>query len=140
MNKDIYLLRATECAAIASFKFIGHKNKAIIDAAAVKAMEIILNNPYFRYRIISGEGILDQAPMLYDGQILGSSTDPRAQLDLVVDPIEGTKAAAYNYAGSVSTIAATNAGQMRYLPEMYMEKLFVAPRFRKVIDLNQSLA
>lgn len=140
MNKDIYLLRATECASIASFKFIGQKKKNIIDEAAVQAMQMVLNNPYFRYRVVSGEGVLDEAPMLYDNQILGSLNKEAIELDLVVDPIEGTKAAAYNYAGSVSTIAATLRNQMRYLPEMYMEKLFVAREFQHVIDLTKSLA
>ena len=137
MNKDIYLLRAVECAAIAAYKYIGQKNKNKLDEVAVEAIKTILNDSQIGFRVISGEGALDHAPMLYDGQILGNKD--KIVFDLAVDPIEGTTPAAFNNAGSISTIAACEPNAMMYIPEMYMEKLFVNNALSQVIDLQDGI-
>ncbi|WP_053228498.1 fructose-bisphosphatase class II [Spiroplasma taiwanense] len=138
MNKDIVLLRTVEVAAIASYKYIGKKNKDLVDQAAVEAFEVMLKNEKgFKLKVVNGEGELD---MLYVGQILGDTTDPSVNtFDVSVDPVEGTNPAAYNFAESISTIAISGENTMLQLPEMYMEKLFVSDEFRDVINLNNGI-
>ncbi|QGS51708.1 fructose-bisphosphatase class II [Spiroplasma tabanidicola] len=141
MNRDIVLLRAVEVAALATHKYIGRKDKKLIDQAAVEALEVILKNEKdFKLKVVNGEGELDEAPMLYSGQILGDIENPEAKIyDLSVDPVEGTYPAAYNFAGSVAAIAVSRLNTQLQLPEMYMEKLFVSDEFREWIDLKKGI-
>ncbi|MBE4703841.1 fructose-bisphosphatase class II [Spiroplasma platyhelix] len=138
MNKDMHLIRAIEMAAIAAYKYIGTKNKNAVDDAAVQALETILKVAPIKTKVVIGEGELDQAPMLYVGQELG--TAPNVTFEIAVDPIEGTYPAAYNIAGSIACLAAAKPGTMVYLPEMYMDKLFVNQELAHVIDLEKGLA
>ncbi|WP_339034611.1 fructose-bisphosphatase class II family protein [Spiroplasma endosymbiont of Cantharis rufa] len=139
MNRDIILLRTVEVAAIASYKYIGKKNKNLVDQAAVEAFQVMLKNEKgFKLKVVNGEGELDEAPMLFVGQILGDLEDPSVlTYDISVDPVEGTHPAAYNYAGSISTIAFSRENTMLQLPEMYMEKLFVSTEFKECINLSK---
>lgn len=138
MNKDMHLIRAVEMAAIAAYKYIGSKDKNAVDDAAVQALETILSVAPIKTKVVIGEGELDQAPMLYVGQELGLA--PVTTFELAVDPIEGTYPAAYNIAGSIACLAAAKPGSMTYLPEMYMEKLFVNEQLAEIIDLKKGLA
>lgn len=137
MNKDMHLIRAIEMAAIAAYKYIGSKDKNAVDQAAVQALETILKFAPIKTKIVIGEGELDQAPMLYVDQELGQGQD--FTYELAVDPIEGTYPAAYNIAGSIATLAAAKPNSMTYLPEMYMEKLFVSQELADVIELKNGL-
>lgn len=137
MNKDMHLIRAVEMAAIASYKYIGSKDKNAIDAAAVHALETILKLAPIKTKVVIGEGELDQAPMLFVGQELGKNSV--LTFELAVDPIEGTYPAAYNIAGSIAVLAAAKPNSMLYLPEMYMEKLFVNQELAHVINLEKGL-
>ncbi|AUM62485.1 fructose-bisphosphatase class II family protein [Spiroplasma monobiae] len=141
MNRDIVLLRTVEVAAIASYKYIGKKDKDLVDQAAVEAFEVMLKNEKgFKLKVVNGEGELDQAPMLFVGQILGDLEDPSVMTyDVSVDPVEGTHPAAYNFAGSIATIAFSKENTMLQLPEMYMEKLFVSTDFIDQIDLSKGI-
>ncbi|AVP49435.1 fructose-bisphosphatase class II [Williamsoniiplasma luminosum] len=140
MNKDIILLRTVEVAAIASYKYIGKKNKNILDGAAVEAMEKVLNSAEgFSIKVVNGEGELDNAPMLYSGQILGDKSTKVPMFDVCVDPVEGTNPAASNFAGSIATIAISRLNTMLKLPEMYMEKLFVSNQLKDCADLQQGI-
>ncbi|WP_338985426.1 fructose-bisphosphatase class II family protein [Spiroplasma endosymbiont of Diplazon laetatorius] len=141
MNRDIVLLRTVEVAAIASYKYIGKKDKDLVDKAAVEAFEVMLKNEKgFKLKVVNGEGELDQAPMLFVGQILGDLEDPSVMTyDVSVDPVEGTHPAAYNFAGSIATIAFSKENTMLQLPEMYMEKLFVSTEFINDIDLSKGI-
>ncbi|PPE04147.1 fructose-bisphosphatase class II [Williamsoniiplasma lucivorax] len=140
MNKDIILLRTVEVAAIASYKYIGKKDKNTLDGAAVEAMEVVLKSAEgFSVKVINGEGELDEAPMLYSGQILGDQSNQKHMFDVCVDPVEGTNPAAYNFAGSIATIAISRLNTMLKLPEMYMEKLFVSSQFKDCADLKQGI-
>lgn len=138
MNKDMHLVRAVEMAAIAAYKYIGSKDKNAVDDAAVQALEIILKDAPIKTKVVIGEGELDQAPMLYIGQELGNNNS-NLTFELAVDPIEGTYPAAYNMAGSISCLAAAKPGTITYLPEMYMEKLFVNQELANIIDLKKGL-
>lgn len=137
MNKDMHLIRAVEMAAIAAYKYIGSKDKNAVDGAAVAALETMLKVAPIKTKVVVGEGELDQAPMLYVGQELGVA--PVTTFELAVDPIEGTYPAAYNVAGSVACLAAAKPETMMYLPEMYMEKLFVSQNLAGVINLEKGL-
>ncbi|AUB31369.1 fructose-bisphosphatase class II family protein [Spiroplasma floricola] len=141
MNRDIVLLRTVEVVAIASYKYIGKKDKNLVDKAAVEAFEVMLKNEKgFRLKVVNGEGELDQAPMLFVGQLLGDLEDPSVMTyDVSVDPVEGTHPAAYNFAGSIATIAFSRENTMLQLPEMYMEKLFVSTEFINEIDLKKGI-
>ncbi|ATZ16611.1 fructose-1,6-bisphosphatase II [Entomoplasma freundtii] len=141
MNKDMVLLRAVEMAAIASYKYIGKKDKNALDGAAVEAMKVMLGkNIGIKLRVVNGEGELDNAPMFYYGQILGDVDNPHAPtLDMSVDPVEGTNPAAYNFAGSIATIAVSREGTMKQFPEMYMEKLFISPSLAGMVDFQEPL-
>lgn len=137
MNKDMHLIRAVEMAAIAAYKYIGSKDKNAVDDAAVQALETILKDAPIKTKVVIGEGELDQAPMLYIGQELGKGSN--LTFELAVDPIEGTYPAAYNIAGSIASLAAAKPETIMYLPEMYMEKLFVNQELANVIDLKKGL-
>ncbi|AKX34456.1 fructose 1,6-bisphosphatase II [Spiroplasma litorale] len=141
MNKDIILLRTVEVAAIASYKYIGKKDKNLVDKAAVEAFEVMLKNEKgFILKVINGEGELDNAPMLYVNQMLGDINNPESPIfDVSVDPIEGTNPAAYNFAGSISTIAVSRENTMLQMPEMYMEKLFVKDKYVNTINLADGI-
>lgn len=134
----MHLIRAVELAAIAAYKYIGSKDKNLVDEAAVKTLQIMLQSAPIRTRVIVGEGELDQAPMLYVNQELGQK-ESKIKFDIAVDPIEGTYPAAYNIAGSISCLAAARENTITALPEMYMEKLFVSPTLAKVINLEKGL-
>ena len=137
MNKDMYLIRAIEMAAVAAYRHIGSKDKIAVDDAAVQALQTILNAATIKTKVVIGEGELDQAPMLYVGQELGKGSS--VTFELAVDPIEGTYPAAYNIAGSIACLAAAKPKTMTYLPEMYMEKLFVSQQLAHVINLKNGL-
>ena len=96
-------LNVTSKAALASYKFIGRKDKIAADKAAVDSMRKELNKLDIRGEIVIGEGELDEAPMLYIGENVGTNTGP--DIDIAVDPLEGTNFAANNLPGALSVIA-----------------------------------
>ncbi|ARU92047.1 fructose 1,6-bisphosphatase II [Spiroplasma clarkii] len=141
MNKDMILLRSVEVAAIATYKYIGKKDKNLVDKAAVEALQVMLKNEKgFQLKIVNGEGELDNAPMLFVGEMLGDTSNPEAPIfDVAVDPVEGTNPAAYNFAGSIAAIALSRENTMLQLPEMYMEKLFISDEFTNNITMGEDI-
>ncbi|MCE0494894.1 class II fructose-bisphosphatase [Vibrio salinus] len=129
-------VKVTEAAAIASYDHLGqgHKNKA--DLAAVDAMRYELNQMNIDGRIVIGEGEIDEAPMLYIGELLGQGG---TALDIAVDPIDGTRMVATGQDNAITVLAATPKDQMLAAPDMYMEKLVVSPQAKGVIDLERPL-
>ena len=97
------IINVTSNAAIASFHLVGKKNKIAADQSAVDAMRSELNKIDMTGEIVIGEGSLDEAPMLYTGEILGKKVGPK--FDIAVDPLEGTNFAANNLPGALSVIA-----------------------------------
>ena len=100
--EDLFLKVSTS-AAISSYNFVGKKDKILADKAAVDAMRSKLNKIDMKGRVVIGEGELDEAPMLYIGETLGTMSGP--ELDIAVDPLEGTNFAANNLPGALSVIA-----------------------------------
>lgn len=127
--------RVTESAALAAHKWLGKGDKNMADGAAVMAMRAMLNTIDIRGKVVIGEGLIDQAPMLYHGEIVGSGCfEPL--VDIAVDPIEGTRMVAVGQSNAISAILVAEANTLLSAPDMYMEKLIVGPEAKGVIDLN----
>ena len=134
----IEFTRATEAAALAGYKWLGRGDKNSADGAAVLAMRHVLNQINIRGEIVIGEGEIDEAPMLYIGEKVGTGFGD--DVDIAVDPIEGTRMTAMGQANAMTTLAVGEKGSFLKAPDMYMEKLIVGPAGRGHIDLNQTLA
>ena len=130
-------VNVTSKAAIASSHLVGKKNKIAADQAAVDAMRSELNKIDMTGEIVIGEGSLDQAPMLFTGEILGKKNGP--EFDIAVDPLEGTNFAANNLPGALSVIAVTEKGNLFKAPETYMHKIATAKVEKGLIDIDYSL-
>ena len=124
-------------AALSSSYLVGKKDKIAADKAAVDSMRIELNKIDIKGRIVIGEGELDQAPMLYIGERLGTNNGP--ELDIAVDPLEGTNFAAYNLPGALSVIAIAEKNNLFNAPETYMEKISAKVKDKSVIDLDYTV-
>ena len=124
----------TSQAALASSYLVGKKDKISADKAAVDSMRSNLNNLEIKGEIVIGEGELDEAPMLYIGEKLGTNKGP--EFDIAVDPLEGTNFAANNLPGALSVIAITEKNNLFKAPETYMEKISTKVNEKNVIDLD----
>jgi len=113
----------TSSAAISSFKYVGKKNKKLADKAATDDMRKNINNLNIKGEVVIGEGELDKAPMLYIGEKLGTGIGP--ELDIAVDPLEGTNFAANNLPGALSVLSISAKGNLFNAPETYMDKIAV---------------
>ncbi|TCJ98865.1 fructose-1,6-bisphosphatase II [Volucribacter psittacicida] len=129
--------RVTEAAALASFAWLGRGDKNAADNAAVSAMRLMLNLIDMQGTVVIGEGEIDQAPMLYIGETLG--TGKGEEVAIAVDPIDGTRMTAMGQANALSVLAAGGKETFLSVPDMYMEKLVVGPQAKGMIDLNLSL-
>ncbi len=118
------LVKVTSRAAINCYQFLGKGNKKIVDKAATDSMRNDLNNLEINGEVVIGEGELDQAPMLYIGEKLGKGNGPN--LDIAVDPLEGTNFAAKNIPGAISVLAVSEKGNLFNAPETYMNKIAVS--------------
>ncbi len=124
----------TSKAALASSYLVGKKDKIAADKAAVDSMRSELNKINIQGEIVIGEGELDEAPMLYIGEKIGSNKGP--EFDIAVDPLEGTNFAANNLPGSLSVIAIAEKNNLFKAPETYMEKISTRVNEKNVIDLD----
>ena len=124
-------------AAYASFHMVGKKDKIAADKAAVDAMRKELNKIDMSGQIVIGEGELDEAPMLYIGEKLGSGNGP--SLDIAVDPLEGTNFAANNLPGALSVIAVAEKSNLFNAPETYMDKIAITANEKGIVDLDNSV-
>ncbi len=127
----------TSKAALASSYLVGKKDKIAADKAAVDSMRSELNNLEMKGQIVIGEGELDEAPMLYIGEKLGTNNGP--VFDIAVDPLEGTNFAANNLPGALSVIAVAEKNGLFNAPETYMEKISTKITEKNVIDLDYTV-
>ena len=130
-------IKVSTRAALASHYLVGKKDKIAADKAAVDAMRTELNKIDMKGQIVIGEGELDEAPMLYIGEKLGTMIGP--ELDIAVDPLEGTNFAANNLPGALSVIAIGEKSNLFNAPETYMEKIATCKIAKGVIDLDHSI-
>ncbi|CAB4609101.1 MAG: fructose-bisphosphatase class II [Actinobacteria bacterium] len=131
------LIEAAIVASRAAFRHVGSENKFAVDRAAVDAMRASLNAQKQGFRVVIGEGVKDEAPMLFNGEILGVSGS--IDWDIAVDPIDGTRLAAYRLDGAVSVIGASEPGEMMNCPDVfYMKKLVCGPEGVGLLDIDYS--
>ena len=130
-------INVTSRAAYASSFFIGKKDKIAADKAAVDSMRSELNKINMTGEVVIGEGSLDEAPMLYTGEILGTKNGP--DFDIAVDPVEGTNFVANNLPGGLTVLAISEKGNLFNAPETYMNKIATGKIERGLIDLDYPL-
>ena len=131
-------INVTSKAAVSSFFQLGKKNKIAADKAAVDSMREELNKIDMSGEIVIGEGTLDEAPMLYTGEILGTNKGPK--FDIAVDPLEGTNFAANNLPGALSVLAVAKKDGLFKAPETYMHKIATTKVESGLIDLDYSVS
>jgi fructose-1,6-bisphosphatase II len=138
-NLAIELVRTTEAAALAAARWQGRGDKEAGDQAAVDAMRQVLATIEMDGTVVIGEGEKDEAPMLYNGERVGTGASPA--VDIAVDPVDGTRLLAEGRPGSIAVLAAAPGGAMFDPgPCVYMEKLVVGPDAADAVDLDASLA
>ena len=130
-------INVTSKAALASSYLIGKKDKNAADKAAVDSMRTELNKINMTGEIVIGEGYLDEAPMLYNGEILGTKNGPL--FDIAVDPLEGTNFAANNLPGAITVLAIGEKNNLFKAPETYMNKIATGKIENGLIDLDYPL-
>ena len=130
-------IKVSSKAALASSYLVGKKDKIAADQAAVDSMRKELNKISMNGKVVIGEGSLDEAPMLYTGELLGTKEGP--SFDIAVDPVEGTNFAANNLPGAIAVIAIAEKGNLFNAPETYMNKIATGPIEKGLIDLDNSL-
>ena len=142
------IIEVVEQAAIASSRWMGKGEKDTADEVAVEAMRERMNKIHMRGRIVIGEGERDDAPMLYIGEEVGICTQPNAkdvcnpdellEIDIAVDPCEGTNLVAYGQNGSMAVLAISEKGGLFAAPDFYMKKLAAPPQAKGKVDINKS--
>jgi fructose-1,6-bisphosphatase II len=133
------MVRVTEAAALASARFMGRGEKDEADRAAVEAMRQTMDEIEFAGTIVIGEGERDEAPMLWIGEPVGRRTTGREvnpEIDIAVDPLEGTNLVAHGQAGAITVLAASEKGGLINAPDTYLEKLCVGPVAAGKVDIR----
>ncbi len=139
---EVGFLRASEKAAIAAARTMGYGKRKYSDQVAVEAMREELNKLKMRASIVIGEGERDKAPMLYVGEPLGrgwTEGEIFPEVDIAVDPLEGTNLCATGSANSIAVIAASEKGGLLNAPDIYMDKIVVGPTAANFVSLNASV-
>jgi fructose-1,6-bisphosphatase II len=136
-NIAMELVRVTEAAAMAAARWIGRGEKEEADQAAVDAMRFVLDSVSIRGVVVIGEGEKDEAPMLYNGEEVGNGQGP--EVDVAVDPLEGTRLTALGQPNAIAVIAVAERGTMLFPgAALYMEKIAVGPDALDSIDIERS--
>ena len=135
MNRELSMefVRVTEAAAIACGRSVGRGDKNGADQLAVDAMRKAFDDVSISGTVVIGEGEMDEAPMLYIGEKVGGGG---IEVDIAVDPVEGTNLVAKGQPGAIAVIAIAPKGCLLHAPDMYMDKIAVGPRARGCIDIN----
>ncbi len=137
-NLALELVRVTEAAALAAGRYVGRGDKEAADRAAVDAMRWMLNTVQMDGVVVIGEGEKDEAPMLFNGERLGTGEPPL--VDIAIDPIDGTRPTANGLPNAISTVALAPRGTMfNPGPIVYMEKIAVGPDAKNAVDINASV-
>lgn len=135
---SLELVRVTEAAALASARWMGRGLKNEADDAATSAMRTVFDTVPMKGKVVIGEGEMDEAPMLYIGEELGTGLGPI--VDVAVDPLEGTDIVANGTWNALSVIAISDGGNLLHAPDMYMKKIAVGPESVGKIDINAPVA
>lgn len=140
MNIDVAmgLVRVTEAAALKGARLMGRGDKHAADQAAVDGMEKAFSMMPIRGTVVIGEGEIDEAPMLYIGQKVGIGQENMPEMDIAVDPVDGTVLIAKGLPNSIAVVAMGPKGSLLHAPDMYMQKIAVGPGAKGAIDINKS--
>lgn len=131
------LVRVTEAAALSSARWMGRGKKNDADDAATTAMRKVFDTVPMEGTVVIGEGEMDEAPMLYIGEKLGTGSGPK--VDVAVDPLEGTDLVAQGSWNALSVIAIADASHLLHAPDIYMEKIAVGKEAKGMVDVNASV-
>lgn len=131
-------VKVTEAAALAAARLMGRGDNDAADRAAVEAMRAALGELDIQGRVVIGEGERDEAPMLFIGEVVGSGRG--YEVDIAVDPVEGTNLVAKGLPNAISVIAVSERGGILHAPDVYMEKLVVGPSAAGGVDLRWPVA
>lgn len=139
MERELALevVRVTELAALASAQWMGRGKKNEADEAATGAMRAMFDSVSVCGTVVIGEGEMDEAPMLYIGEQVGNRQGP--EVDVAVDPLEGTNIVAQGLDNAISVLAIANRGNLLHAPDMYMEKLAVGPALAGLVNIESPL-
>jgi len=130
------MVRVTEAAAVASARFMGRGAHEAADHAATEAMRRTFDEVEMAGTIVIGEGERDEAPMLYIGEQVGMAHEGQPEIDIAVDPLEGTNLVAYGLANAITVIAASEKGGLLNAPDTYLDKLCVGPVAAGHVDIR----
>ncbi|WP_312700640.1 class II fructose-bisphosphatase [Sedimentibacter sp.] len=138
MDRELALniVRVTEAAALGCGKYMGRGNKEIADQAAVDGMRSMFQVLDVAGTVVIGEGELDEAPMLYIGEKIGTWKDGSPEIDIAVDPLDGTQLVAKGLPGALAVVAVAPKGCLLHAPDMYMDKIAVGPKAAGCIDIT----
>jgi len=138
MNHDLEgaFLHTAQSAAIAAARTVGLGQKRHSDLVATEAMRTAMDSVPMRGRIVIGEGERDEAPMLYIGEEVGNGAPGTPEIDIAVDPLEGTNLCATGASNSITVIAAAPRGGLLHAPDVYLEKLVVGPRSKGAVHIE----
>jgi fructose-1,6-bisphosphatase II len=138
-NLALELVRVTEAAALAASRWVGRGDKEAADQAAVDAMRLMLDTVSMDGVVVIGEGEKDRAPMLFNGERIGNGQPP--EVDVAVDPLEGTRLTSLGRANAIAVIAVAERGTMFFPgPAVYMNKIACGPEIAGVVDIDASPA
>lgn len=142
MDKDLALglVRVTESAALGAAKYMGRGDKNSADQAAVDGMRSMFDMLEVRGEVVIGEGEMDEAPMLYIGEKVGRGQKTDMEVDIAVDPVDGTDLIAKGLPNAIAVVAVAKKGCLLHAPDMYMEKIAVGPKAAGRISLDASVA
>ncbi len=136
-NLALEVVRVTEAAALSCARLMGRGDEKASDQAAVDAMRKAFNDLRINGTVVIGEGERDEAPMLYIGERVGRAEVGDPEVDIALDPLEGTTLAATGGPSSISVIAIAERGHFLHAPDTYMEKIAVGPKARGTVDLTR---
>ena len=135
-NLGINLVRVTEAAALNASKHLGRGDKEAADQAGVDGMRKMFDTMDIEGTVVIGEGEIDEAPMLYIGEVVGAKGPGASKVDIAVDPVEGTTAVANGLPNAIAVVAMAPEGCLLNAPDMYMNKIAVGPKAAGKIDIN----
>ncbi len=139
MQRELTLevVRITEAAALAAARWMGRGNKEMADKAAVDAMRALFDTVDIKGTVVIGEGEMDEAPMLYIGEAVGTGNG--VEVDVAVDPVEGTNLVANGLPNAIAVLAIAPNGTLLHAPDMYMEKIAVGKKARGAVHLDRPI-
>ncbi|MBZ4688100.1 MAG: fructose,6-bisphosphatase [Clostridia bacterium] len=138
MERELALefVRVTEAAALASARWMGRGDKIAADDAAVRAMRAVFDTVHIDGTVVIGEGEMDEAPMLYIGEKVGDGSAGAPEVDVAVDPLEGTNIVAKGTTGAIAVLAVAPKDCLLHAPDMYMDKIAVGPGAKGAVNLD----